>query len=59
MAETKIYIVGKDRKVGAMVKVLAREPLRECWPLCFVSHSFSPSSLLTIVIYLDLLFPNN
>jgi hypothetical protein len=29
MAEAKIYIVGKDRKVGAMVKALAREPLRE------------------------------
>jgi len=25
MAEAKIYIVGKDRKVGAMVKALARE----------------------------------
>ena len=24
-AEVKIYIVGKDRKVGAMVKALARE----------------------------------
>lgn len=25
MAEAKIYIVGKDRNVGAMVKALARE----------------------------------
>ncbi|HME44253.1 MAG TPA: hypothetical protein VKF36_14270 [Syntrophorhabdales bacterium] len=25
MAKVKIYIVGKDRKVGAMVKALARE----------------------------------
>ena len=25
MAEAKVYIVGKDRKVGAMVKALARE----------------------------------
>jgi hypothetical protein len=25
MAEVKVYIVGKDRKVGAMVKALARE----------------------------------
>ena len=25
MAEAKIYVVGKDRKVGAMVKALARE----------------------------------
>ncbi len=25
MAEVKVYIVGKDRKAGAMVKALARE----------------------------------
>lgn len=25
MAEVKVYIVGKDRNVGAMVKALARE----------------------------------